>query len=90
MAFDGQGKNLGSVSYSGSVLFSTPNTARARFVGVQYAGGIQRVVVNAGPSVAFDHVQYGAMAAAVPEPETYALMLAGLGMMGLVARRRRR
>jgi hypothetical protein len=27
--------------------------------------------------------------AAVPEPETYAMMLAGLGMMGFVARRRK-
>ena len=26
---------------------------------------------------------------AVPEPETYAMLLAGLGMMGFVARRRK-
>ena len=31
----------------------------------------------------------GATVAAVPEPETYAMMLAGLGLMGLTARRRR-
>ncbi|WON72622.1 FxDxF family PEP-CTERM protein [Nitrosospira sp. Is2] len=30
----------------------------------------------------------GAMAAAIPEPETYAMLLAGLGLMGAVVRRR--
>ncbi len=29
------------------------------------------------------------MTAAVPEPETYAMMLMGLGLMGFVARRRK-
>jgi hypothetical protein len=32
---------------------------------------------------------YSGDVAAVPEPETYAMMLAGLGLMGFVARRRR-
>jgi hypothetical protein len=32
----------------------------------------------------------GAIAAAVPEPETYAMLLAGLGVVGAIARRRRR
>jgi hypothetical protein len=37
----------------------------------------------------FDNVNVGSIAAPVPEPETYALMLAGLGMVAWVARRRR-
>lgn len=32
----------------------------------------------------------GIVLAAIPEPETYAMMLAGLGLMGFIARRRRR
>lgn len=34
-------------------------------------------------------VQFNVNVAAVPEPETYAMMLAGLGLMGFVARRRK-
>ncbi len=33
--------------------------------------------------------KYGVIAVAVPEPETYALMLAGLGLVGFMARRRK-
>ena len=36
-----------------------------------------------------DNVSVNALTAPVPEPETYALMLAGLAAMGLVARRRK-
>jgi PEP-CTERM motif-containing protein len=44
-------------------------------------------------TVAFDSIGGGAAfgsrhVAAIPEPETYAMMLAGLGLMGFVARRR--
>ena len=34
-------------------------------------------------------VRPGDVAAPIPEPETYALFLAGLGLLGVVARRRR-
>lgn len=33
---------------------------------------------------------FGVVSAPVPEPETYAMMLAGLGLLGLIARRRKR
>lgn len=39
-------------------------------------------------SLSLDQVALYATAAAVPEPGTYAMMLAGLGVLGLIARRR--
>ena len=46
-------------------------------------------VNNNGGANALSHATlYGASVTAVPEPETYALMLAGLGVVGFVARRR--
>jgi len=43
-----------------------------------------------GPWTFADEVDFYASAAPVPEPETYAMLLAGLGLMGLVSRRRTR
>ena len=42
-----------------------------------------------GPETFFAASAGGGITPAIPEPETYALMLAGLGAIGLVARRRR-
>ncbi|MDR3323530.1 MAG: PEP-CTERM sorting domain-containing protein [Zoogloeaceae bacterium] len=39
-------------------------------------------------NVTAGHIVYGAPA--VPEPETYAMLLAGLGLLGVIARRRRK
>ena len=56
----------------------TPTTDTPFSVSFAGGAGVQ------GPTL--DNVT---LTAAIPEPETYALMLAGLGVIGYVARRRR-
>ena len=85
----------------GQVIFTTTQsgfadgsnngeTAEDRFFGATYSGGISGIFMsNPSGGIEMDHLQYGATAAAaVPEPETYAMLLAGLGLLGFMARRR--
>lgn len=57
------------------------------------SGGTDPLTLNnAWSSWSIPNTQYFAsfdVAAPIPEPETYAMMLAGLGMLGFMARRRK-
>jgi hypothetical protein len=66
-----------SYSFDVSSILASPGTYTLRFASVSNEGQLQVGIDNISLSVT-----------PVPEPETYALLLAGLGLMGFVARRR--
>ncbi len=69
--------NFGAPWTSKSLTFTTSGNAVLSFAGQ----------TTEGDSTAFiDNIS---VTAAVPEPETYAMLLAGLGLMGFIARRRK-
>jgi hypothetical protein len=85
--------NTGSLSdklnmYVVSSTTSTASTAAGRFAALTSATG-QQVAAKVYSAADGYHLQV-ALVTAVPEPETYAMLLAGLGMLGFVARRNRR
>ncbi len=68
---------LGSIPHAGSFTFNAATT------------GTYTALVFGKPGTTTGFSSFGLTVAAVPEPETYAMMLAGLGLIGVIARRRK-
>lgn len=98
------GANGGILGTSGNVFFqnslSTSNWTEITYQGGAIPAGTVALFLEmntaVGPllstrqnAVYIDDINLSVMTAAVPEPQTYALMLAGLGLVGAIARRRR-
>jgi hypothetical protein len=89
-AFDHNGFSMGVVTVNLANGSFNGETSEDRFFGAIDPLGVSAIKIsNSSGGIEIDHLQYG-LTAAVPEPETFALMLGGLGVLGFVGRRRRR
>jgi hypothetical protein len=90
------GADVSIYAYNGATLLGTVNgTGTGQFVLSFAAANITKVAVRPGSFndwVGVDNITYtpNAVGGAVPEPESWALMLVGFGAMGVAVRRARR
>jgi hypothetical protein len=93
--FTGYVDGVQQISFNDSgnlAVFSTANQQARFFIddnavgGEASAGSVDYIAIY---NTALSAQEIATLTPAVPEPETYALMLAGLGAIGFVARRRR-
>lgn len=77
-------------SLGASSVYALDDAARSSFVGFVSTGTMVSLTADIGTRDSFVTVDNLVLAQAIPEPQTYALLLAGLGALGLGARRRQR
>lgn len=74
-------------SFDGTVGTSSPNVATAFNMNLVSSEGFRIEWYDSAYNVGIDHITFE-IAAVIPEPQTYAILLAGLGLLGFAARRR--
>lgn len=91
-AFDQNGVLLGTIIGNNADGVFTGTTGDDAFYGATNAGGISYLTITDPGGIEIDQIQYGLLAqvAGVPEPGTWAMMLAGFGAIGIALRRRRK
>ncbi|QHI99987.1 PEP-CTERM sorting domain-containing protein [Xylophilus rhododendri] len=79
-----------STSYTGSALVTTVATSATLSANTDYTLSIAGESIGVAGYTAIIALKTLPVTPPVPEPETYAMLAAGLGMMGLIARRRKK
>lgn len=84
-AYDAGGNLLGSASANEGTVFGQGADLSLTLAGIQSV----RFFSN-GATIGFDNFEFGELAAVVPEPASWAMMMIGFGAAGAAARRRTR
>lgn len=89
LTMSGQQISLGSADLNGTAG-TVVTMGKWTFLGIDGTGSPDFVLTLNGSATGADAIYSGELTVtAVPEPETYALMLGGLAVLGMVARRRK-
>lgn len=88
--YDASNTLWGTTTLLGSATFSGPATSAASTAIAMGSGPYSVTTLYTLTTTAGSGASNATISMAIPEPETYAMLLAGLGLMGFIARRRQR